>query len=154
MHGLLLLLVLHVFLFFCSRPNSPSHSCVARALSLCFVIAWFQLIATSVVPVIIMVLTNPLQTLAPLAMVVSTLFGMVVFLAVLVYTCQQHDHSKRCLLFAYSVILVGVFTMVCLATFLFLVITAHGVQVNSVGVCERSRCLQLGLLFPSRKKML
>ena len=121
------------FYFFCSRPNSPSHSHVARALSLWFVMAWFQLIATSVVPVIIVVLTNPLQTLAPLAMVVSTLFGMVVFLAVLVYTCQQHDHSKRCLLFAYSVILVGVFTVVCLVTFLFLVITAHGVQVNSVG---------------------
>jgi len=95
--------------------------------------AWFQSIATSVVPIIIIVLTNPLWMLALLAMVVSTFFGMVVFLAVLVYMCHQHDRSKRCILFTYSVILVGIFAVVAPAFFLFLVITANGGQVNSVG---------------------
>ena len=117
----------------CCRPGGRSHSRVARTISLWFVMAWFQTIATSVVPVIIVVLTNPLLILALLAMVVSTFYGMVVFLAVLVYMCHQHDRSKRCIIFTYSVILVGVLAMVCLAIYLFLEINRQGGQVNSVG---------------------
>jgi len=117
------------------RPSFQSHSHVARTLSLWFVMAWFQLIATSVVPIVIIVLTSALRILALLAgaMMVSTPFGMVVFLAVLIYMCHQHDRSKRCILFTYSVILVGIFAVVAPAFFLFLVITANGGQVNSVG---------------------
>ena len=124
------------FCCFCRyrRPGGQSHSRVARAIALWFVMAWFQSIAASVVPVIIEVFAvNPLLMLAVLAMFVSTFFSMVVFLAVLVHMSHQHDRSKHCLLFTYSVILVGVLVMVCLAILLFLVINEHGGQVNSVG---------------------
>ena len=95
--------------------------------------AWIQLIAASVVPVTITVLTtSPLLTLATLAMGVSTFFGMVVFLAVVVHMCGQHDCSKRWMLFIYSVILVGVLVMVCLAIFSFMVFINGGGQVNSI----------------------
>jgi len=117
--------------------------------------AWFQSIATSVVPVIIIVLTNPLLILALLAMVVSTLFGMVVFLAVLVYMCHQHDRSKRCILFTYSVILVGVLAVVCLAIYLFLEINRKGGQVNSVvsfiGTLVPSAILSIITFFVKKK---
>ena len=117
----------------CCRPGGRSHSRVARALALWFIMACFQLIAASVVPVTILVLTtSPLLMLAILSMVVSTFFGMVVFLAVLVHMCSQHDHSKYYILFIYSIILVGVLAMVCIAIFFLWVITAHGGQVNSI----------------------
>ena len=83
------------FCFFCCccRPGGRSHSHVARALALWFVMAWLQLIAASVVPVTFAVLTtSPLLVLATLAMAVSTFFSMVVFLAVLVHMCSR---SKR-----------------------------------------------------------
>ena len=115
----------------CCRPGGRSHSRVARALALWFVMAWLQSIAASVVPVTILVLTtSPLLMVATLAMVVSTFFGMVVFLAVAV---SQDDCSKHRMHIIYSVILVGVLAMVCLAIFLLWVITAHGGQVNSLG---------------------
>ena len=118
----------------CCRPGGRSHSRVARALALWFIMACFQLIAASAVPVTIIVLTtSPLLMLAILSMVVSTFFGMVVFLAVLVHMCSQHDRSKRWILFIYSIILVGVLAMVCIAIFFLSVITEHGGQVNSVG---------------------
>jgi len=139
----------------CCRPGGQSHSRVAHTLSLWFVMAWFQSIATSVVPVIIMVLTNPLLILALLAMTVSTLFGMVVFLAVLVYMCHQHDRSKRCILFTYSVIFVGVLAMVCLAIYLFLEINRQGGQVNSVvsfiGTLVPSAILSIVTFFVKKK---
>jgi len=142
------------FFICCCRPGGRSHSRVARALSLWFVMASFQLIATSVVPVVIVVLTNPLQTLALLAMVVSTFFGMVVFLAVLIYMCHQHDRSKRCILFIYSVILVGVFAMICLAIFLFLNITSYGCQVNVgsfIGTLVASAILSIITFFVKKR---
>ena len=117
----------------CCRPGGRSHSRVARALALWFVIGWLQLIAASVVPVTIVVLTtSPLLVLATLAMVVSALFGMVVFLAVLIHMCSQHDRSKCWILFIYSIILVGVFVKIGLAFLLLLLTVVHGGEVNSI----------------------
>ena len=100
----------------CSTPGGRLHSRVARALALWFVMAWFQSIASSIVPVTIVVLSgSPVQMVAILAMVVSTFFSMVVFLAVLIHMCSQRDRSKHCILFMYSVFLVGILVMVCLA---------------------------------------
>jgi len=103
------------FCFFCCccRPGGRSHSRVARALSLWFVMASLQLITSSIVPVIVTVLIySPVLSLAALALVVSTFFGIVVFLAVLLYICSQQNHSKRCLFCTYSLILAGVLVMV------------------------------------------
>ena len=123
------------FCFFCCcRPGGRSHSRVARAISLWFVMAWLQLITSSAVPVTITILTsNPLLMLATLALVVSTVCCLVVFLAVLVHMCSQHDRSKHCVLFVYLVVLVGFLVTVCLVISLLLLITTYGAQVNSFG---------------------
>jgi len=123
------------FCFFCCccRPRGQSHSRVARALALWFVMAWFQSIASSVVPVTITVLTSsPLLMLATLALLISTVCCFIVFLAVLVHMCGQHDCSKHCTLFIYLVVLVGFLVMVCLVIFMLLLITSYGAQVNSI----------------------
>ena len=126
------------FCFFCCccRPGGRSHSRVARALSLWFVMASLQLITSSIVPVIVTVLIySPVLSLAVLALVVSTFFGIVVFLAVLLYICSQQNHSKRCLFCTYSLILAGVLVMVWLVIFLSLLIISNGGQVNSIIGC-------------------
>jgi len=117
----------------CCRPGSRSHSRVARALSLWFVMASLQLIASSIVPIIITVLIySPVLSLATLALVVSTIFGMTVFLAVLLYTCSHQNHSKRCLFCTYSLILAGVLVIVWLVIFLFQQVISNGEQLNSI----------------------
>ena len=91
--------------------------------------ASLQLITSSIVPVIITVLIySPVLSLAALALVVSTIFGIVVFLAVLLYICSQQNHSKRCLFCTYSLILAGVLVMVWLVIFLFLLIITKEVK--------------------------
>ena len=117
----------------CCRPRGRSHSRVARALSLWFVMAGLQLIASSTIPLIIAVFFyNPLSFIASFALVVNAYFGIVVFLAVLVHICSQHNRSKRCLFCVYSLIFIGIIVMVCLVFRLFVLIAVHGGQVKSI----------------------
>ena len=98
--------------------------------------ALLQLITSSIIPVIVTVLIySPVLSLAALALVVSTIFGIVVFLAVLLYICSQQNHSKRCLFCTYSLILARVLVIVWLVIFLFLLIISNGGQVNSIIGC-------------------
>ena len=110
-----------------------TYSRVARALSLWFVMAGLQLIASSTIPLIIAVFFyNPLSFIASFALVVNAYFGIVVFLAVLVHICSQHNHSKQCLFCVYCLIFVGIIVMVCLVFRLFVLIAVHGGQVKSI----------------------
>jgi len=97
--------------------------------------ALLQLIASSTIPLIIAVfLYNPLSfiCIASFALVVNAYFGIVVFLAVLVHICSQHNCSKQCLFCVYSLIFLGMIAMVCLVFRLFVLIAVHEGQVKSV----------------------